>query len=81
MAAIWRSTISRFCLKLGAERICDAVVVVSADPETQKRRFMARPGATEAMFATILARQTPDAEKRERADFVIETGFWPRSCA
>ncbi len=51
----------------------DGVLVVSAAPETQRARVLARPGMTEAMFDRILARQTPDAEKRARADFVLET--------
>jgi dephospho-CoA kinase len=51
----------------------DIVVVVSARPETQRARVLARPGITEAAFDAILARQVPDAEKRRRADYVIET--------
>jgi dephospho-CoA kinase len=51
----------------------DAVLVVTTDPETQRARVMARPGMTEALFDQIVARQVPDAEKRARADHVIET--------
>lgn len=51
----------------------DQVVVVSAPAEVQRARVMARPGMTEARFQTILDRQVPDAEKRQRADAVIET--------
>jgi len=58
----------------GLEQDFDAVVVVSAPAETQRTRVLARPGMTEAAFAAILAKQTPDAEKRARADFVIDTG-------
>jgi dephospho-CoA kinase len=58
----------------GREGEVDAVVVVTAPPEIQRERVLARPGMTEARLATILARQLPDAEKRARADFVVETG-------
>jgi dephospho-CoA kinase len=57
----------------GGDSLCDAVVVVSAPPETQRERVLNRPGMTEAKFAAILAKQVPDAEKRARADFVVDT--------
>lgn len=57
----------------GADAWLDAVLVVTVDAPTQAARVMARPGMTKATFAQILARQTPDAEKRARADHVIET--------
>jgi dephospho-CoA kinase len=57
----------------GAEAWLDGVLVVSASPEVQRARVLARPGMTEAMLDRILARQTPDADKRARADFVIMT--------
>ena len=57
----------------GGEARCDAVAVVSAPPEVQRARVLARPGMDEAAFAAILAKQMPDAEKRARADFVIDT--------
>ena len=57
----------------GGERRCDAVVVVSAPPEVQHARVFERPGMTEEKFAAILAKQIPDAEKRARAYFVVDT--------
>jgi dephospho-CoA kinase len=58
----------------GSDGEVDAVVLVSAPLAVQKARVLARPGMTAARFAAILARQMPDAAKRRRARFVIETG-------
>lgn len=57
----------------GADAAMDATLVVTIDPDTQRARVLSRPDMTEAMLNRILARQMPDAEKRARADFVIET--------
>lgn len=59
--------------KGGIEEV-DAALVVSAPPETQRERVLSRPGMTSERFARILALQMPDAEKRARADYVIDTG-------
>lgn len=58
--------------EVGGAAHCDAVVVVSAPAEVQRERVLAR-GLSEAEFRVILGRQMPDAEKRARADYVIET--------
>ena len=58
----------------GLDREVDQIVVVSAPEAVQKARVLARPGMTEAQLSAILARQVPDAEKRSRADWVVDTG-------
>lgn len=58
----------------GGHSQIDAVLVVSASAEAQRQRVLARPGMTEERFEQILKLQVPDAEKRARADFVIDTG-------
>jgi dephospho-CoA kinase len=58
----------------GGHEQVDRIAVVSAPQEVERARVLARPGMTEARFAAILARQMPDAEKRARADFVIDSG-------
>ena len=57
----------------GAEKRCDAVVVVTAEPEVQRQRVLKRPGMTEARLQALLANQMPDAEKRRRAHFLVLT--------
>ncbi|MFY7960480.1 MAG: dephospho-CoA kinase [Elsteraceae bacterium] len=58
----------------GGERRCDLTVVVTAPAFLQRQRVLRRPGMTEAKLDGILARQTPDAEKRRRADLIVPTG-------
>lgn len=57
----------------GGEKRCDAVVVVSAPAAVQHARVFERAGMTEQKFAALLAKQMPDADKRARADFVVDT--------
>jgi dephospho-CoA kinase len=58
----------------GGEKQFDKIIVVTASAETQRARVLEREGMNEAKLTAILARQVPDAEKRARADFVIDTG-------
>jgi len=58
----------------GGEEGFDKVIVVSAPSDIQRERVLARPGMTDEKLKAILARQMPDEEKKQRADFVIETG-------
>jgi dephospho-CoA kinase len=57
----------------GGEKRVDAVVVVTTTPEIQRQRILARDNMTGEKLDAILARQLPDAEKRNRADFVVDT--------
>jgi dephospho-CoA kinase len=59
--------------EIGGENLCDAVVVVSAPAEVQRARALQRPGMTEDKFAALVAKQIPDAEKRRRADFIVDS--------
>ena len=58
----------------GGEQRCDAVVVVSAPAEVQRQRVLERPGMTEARFQGLAGKQVADAEKRARADFIVDSG-------
>ena len=59
----------------GGDKRCDYVAVVTAPAELQRERVLARGSMSEEAFESILAKQTPDAEKRARADFIISTAF------
>lgn len=61
-------------LETDGERRCDAVLVVTAPAAVQRQRVLARPEMTAEKFAAILARQMPDAEKRRRAHFLVDSG-------
>jgi len=57
----------------GGDARVNGVVVVTAPPEVQRARVLARPGMSEEKFEAILARQTPDTKKRAKADFLVDT--------
>jgi dephospho-CoA kinase len=59
--------------EVGTYKRCDAIVVVSAPADVQRQRVLERPGMTEEKFNAILAKQLPDAEKRRRADFIVDS--------
>jgi dephospho-CoA kinase len=59
----------------GGDKRVDAVVVVTTSPETQRERILARGTMTNEALDALLARQMPDAEKRRRADFVVDTSY------
>jgi dephospho-CoA kinase len=61
-------------LETGGDKRCDAVVVVSAPAAVQRQRALSRPGMTDDRLNAILAKQMPDAEKRARADFIVDSG-------
>ncbi|MFM2422967.1 MAG: hypothetical protein RL291_1497 [Pseudomonadota bacterium] len=58
----------------GGDKLCDATLLVSAPADVQRARVLARPGMTPEKFEQILARQWPDAKKREHATHVVDTG-------
>lgn len=59
----------------GGDARCDYVLVVTASAEVQRERVLARPGMTGEAFEAVLKKQVPDADKRARADFILNTGF------
>jgi dephospho-CoA kinase len=66
-------------LETGGEKRCDAVLVVSAPQFLQDQRVLKRKGMTPKRLAEVRARQMPDAQKRRRADFVVQTGLGKRA--
>lgn len=62
-------------LETNGDKQCDGVVVVSAPAAIQKKRVMARPGMTEERYQSILSHQMADSEKRQKADFIVQTGL------
>lgn len=62
-------------LEGNGERFVDSVVVVSTSYDLQRARVLARPGMSEERFADILAKQVPDAEKRKRAEFIVDSSI------
>jgi dephospho-CoA kinase len=58
----------------GGEKRVDAVVVVTASPEVQRKRVLERPGMTPEKLEALLEKQVPDAQKRRRADFIVDSG-------
>jgi dephospho-CoA kinase len=61
--------------EIGCEAEADVIVVVDADESVQKWRVLARPGMTQARFEAIMVKQLPSAEKRKRANFIVNTGY------
>lgn len=59
----------------GADRLCDATILVTAPPFVQEARVLGRPGMTRARLAAIRARQMAESDKRRRADFIVPTGL------
>ncbi|MFC0219448.1 dephospho-CoA kinase [Pseudochelatococcus lubricantis] len=66
---------SPLLLETAQDGRCDAVLVVSAPPEVQRARVLSRPGMTEERFERIHVKQMPDAEKRRRAHFVVDSSL------
>lgn len=61
-------------LETGADKLVDVTIVMTAPPEIQHQRLLKRPGMTKEKLESLIARQMPDAEKRKRADFLVDTG-------